>query len=72
MGVDMKFVTKSVTTMFYAHNPLQNQGVKGVFYRFLLLERDIYRSYCHQIGYNRLILLPKKPVFMVVTKVVTN
>jgi len=67
----MNFVTKSVTTMFLASYRLQYRGVKTVFSPLYIVEGDIYRAYCHQNTFKSFISLLKKPVFIVVTELVT-
>ena len=68
----MNFVTKSVTTMFLTSFTLYYHIFKPVFLPLYVVEGDIYGAYCHQNTYKILIYLLNKPVFIVVTKVVTN
>ena len=71
MGLEMRFVTKSVTTNFFAHNVLKYHTVKYAFFCFLSIDTKIYICYCHQIKDNSLISLPESLSFSVVTKMVT-
>jgi len=68
----MSFVTKNVTTMFLPSFPLQYQLVKYHFLSLLIIERYIYRAYCHQNIFKQLIYLLKMTVFNVVTFLVTK
>jgi len=66
----MNFCTKSCTTIFFASFPFIIQGLKAVFLPLYVVEGDIYGAYMHQKRFNSLISLLKKPVFIVVQKVV--
>jgi hypothetical protein len=67
----MNFVTKSVTTYFFASFSFLIHGLKPVFLPLYVVEGGIYGAYTHGDTYKQLISLLKEPVFEVVTKVVT-
>ena len=68
----MNFVTKSVTTIFFTSFTLYYHIFEAVFLPLYIVEGGIYGAYCHQNIFNALISLLKRPVFLVVTKMVTN
>lgn len=67
----MKIVTKSVTTYFFTSLCYLIQILMAVFSPLYIVEGDIYVAYCHQNTIKSLISLLIKPVFIVVTEVVT-
>lgn len=67
----MKTVTKSVTTYFCASFTFIFHRLKAVFFAFYIVEGDKSPPYCHQNGFKSLDSFLKKPVFVVVTKMVT-
>jgi len=68
----MKSVTNFVTTKFNDSIHLQYQIVKSVFLPFFIVEREKGGSYCHQYIDNVLLSLIKRPLFIVVTLLVTK
>jgi hypothetical protein len=68
----MKSVTTFVTTKFNEVIYSQYQRVKAVFLPFFIIEGEKGGSYCHQYIDKTLLSLIKRPLFIVVTLLVTK